>query len=196
MTVKERYPELIDYVASVTGISRHRTWRVLKEFSKVLKEEVKKGNSVELEGVLRITFTTKEGYIYENRTITLKEQIEIVQDNLGVPKIDVKNILTTYIRRIRDQIQSGYQVNIKGVSYVVPKENEDNEIVCTPRVSPVLEKPDVADFVLFTEHGSLILKELLEDDLRFRVELDEDLVPYKIATTDQKKKLELKEINI
>lgn len=74
---------------------------------------------------------------------------------------------------------------------------ENDGIVCIPRVSPapVLEKPDVADFVLF-KHRSLVLKELLENDLRFRVDLAEDLVPYKIVTTDQKKKLELKEINI
>jgi|SRR5690625_1516648 len=194
---KEGYPELIDYVATRTGISKHRTWRVLKEYSKVLKESVKKGNSIEIDKLITITFTTKEGYIFENKVIDLEDQVEIVSDNLEMSEIDVRNLILTYIRRIHDRVQEGYQVNIKGVSYVIPSKDRDGEIICTPRVSPVMEKPDVADFVLSTNQGNIILKELLGEELRFKIEVSEDLeIPYKIATKDQKRKFELKEINI
>lgn len=192
---KEDYKELINYVANRTGVSKHRTWKVLKEYSYVLKDQVKKGNKISIEPLLTITFTTGQGLIYENKEVNLQDQIELVSENLGIPFLDVKNLIVTYVQRIYDRIQEGYQVNIKGISYLIPSKDKEGNIVCVPRVSPSMEKPDEADFVLSTSEGHIILKSLTGDDLRFRIDISDNLeIPYKLATKDRK--IELKEIKI
>src|SRR5699024_5502430 len=103
--------------------------------------------------------------------------------------------LVTYIKRMRERVLDGYQVNLKGVCYLIPSE-EQGEVVCVPIVSPVLEKPEIADFVLTTENG-LELSELGDEDLRFKIEVSEDIeYVYNIVKEDKKEGIELKQADI
>ena len=194
---KEEYTELIDYVMKSTGFSNHKVWRILKEYSKVLKDCIQRGNSIEIDGLISIGFTTSRGYIVNNKTIGLSEQIDMVCENLNAPPFEGKTVLTTYIRRIRDRIQEGYQVNIKGISYVIPQMGQDEDVVCMTRVSPVLKKPAVADFVISTDDGNLILRELFGHELRFKIEVSEDMNhPVRVADKDQKQVLKLEQVEL
>lgn len=193
---KESYPELINYVSFKTGISYHRTWKILKEYSKVLKDSIKRGDNILIDGVLEITYTTKEGYIYNNKTSDLTLQIKHVSLNLGFDELEVRNTIITYLRRLTDRVADGYQVNIKGVCYLIPSE-EFNVTQCKPRVSPVLKKPDTADYVISTETGNLIFKEVLGENLRFKIDISDELeLPTQVMEEEQAKKLDLKQIDI
>lgn len=54
--IREGYQELIDYVANQTGRSNNMTWKVLKEYSEVLKESIRYGNTVNIEGLVKIEY--------------------------------------------------------------------------------------------------------------------------------------------
>lgn len=192
--IREGYAELIGYVTYRTGASRNKVWQVLKQYSEVVKEAIRRGDSVDIEGLVKITFTTKDGYIYKNRLYTLNEQVKDISESLGIDSFEVRNIVMTYLKRIQDRIKDGYQVNIKGVCYLIPTE-EDGEVYCTTRVSPVLEKPELADFLLATSEG-LLLRELNEDDLRFKVDAKEDIQYLYLVAKEQEKELNIREVNI
>lgn len=195
--IREGYQDLIDYVAYKTGKSNNMTWKVLKEYSEVLKDSIRQGNTVNIEGLVKIEYTTRRGFIYKNKEYTMEEQIEDIHDRINVDRLDVSNIVITYLKRIRQRVLEGYQVNIKGVCYLIPKEIEGEDIaICTPRVSPVLDKPELADFVIITENG-MILEELTDEDIRFKIDVDEEIeYIYSIASHEQKQGLNLKEANI
>lgn len=194
--VREGYQDLIDYVTYKTGKSDNMARNVIKEYSSVLKDSIRKGNTVRIDGLVKIEYTTKRGYIYKNREYTLESQIEDISKRLNLGKFDVQNIIVTYLRRIRSRVLEGYQVNIIGVCYLIPKKEQDELYVCTPRVSPVLDKPELVDFVIVTENG-IILEELTDEDIRFKIDVDDDIeVIYSMASQKQKRGLSLTEVDI
>lgn len=193
--VRESYTDLINYVSTKTGKSYNMSWKVAKEFSLVVKEAIKRGDTVNIEGFVTIFFTTKYGNIYRNKEYALDDQVEDIKNNLGMNRISVKNILVTYIKRMRERVLDGYQVNLKGVCYLIPNE-EQGEVMCVPRVSPVLDKPEIADFVITTESG-LELSELEDEDLRFKIEVNEDIeYVYDIVKEEKQEGIELKQADI
>lgn len=191
---RETYTDLIKYVEYRTGVSYNRAWLVLKEYSDVIKYAVQRGNSVEIEGLVDITFTTTEGYIYKNTVYGLDEQVEDISKNLKIDSFEVRNIVNTYLKRMYDRLIDGYQVNIKGICYMIPEEDR-GVVICSTRNSPVLKKPELADFILTTDSG-LVLKEVEDKDLRFKVDAKEEVeILYEVASEGEKG-LNLKEVNV
>ena len=191
---REKYGDLIEYVTYRTGASRNRVWIVLKQYSEVLKDAIRRGYTVQIEGLVEITFTTTEGYIYKNSVYGIDDQVEEISEYLELDKFEVRNIVLTYLKRMYDRLHDGYQVNVKGICYLIPTE-EDGDVVCTTRISPVLEKPEMADFLLTTENG-LIFKELTGEDLRFKVEAQEDIEYLYSVAKEEEKTLVLRKIDI
>jgi len=192
--IREGYTDLINYVANITGKSYNMAWQVVKEYSTVIKEAIKRGDTVNVEGLVTITFTTKEGIVYKNREYNLDDQVDDLHENLGINKIEVKTILVNYLKRMRERVLDGYQVNLKGVCYLKP-EKRDGFCECIPRVSPVLESPELADFLITSEDG-IYLIELEDADLRFRIEVDEGIEFIERKASKDKDKLELREVDI
>lgn len=192
--MREQYEDLISYVQEVTGVSRNRAWEVLKEYSDVLKQAVKLGNDVDIEGLVDISFTSTKGYVYKNSVYGFEEQVTDVTKRLGLEEFEVRNILITYLKRIRTRLLDGYHVNIKGVCYMIPEEEDDGVVICSTRTSPVLYKPEVVDFLLLTEKG-ITLKELGEKDLRFNIRAKES-IKYLYEVVTEERKLELPEVQI
>src|SRR5699024_8943205 len=101
--VRESYTDLINYVSTKTGKSYNMSWKVAQEFSLVVKEASRRGDTVNIEGFVTIFFTTKYGNIYRNKEYALDDQVEEIKNNLGMNRISVKNILVTYIKRMRER---------------------------------------------------------------------------------------------
>ncbi|MGY4876086.1 hypothetical protein [Bacillus licheniformis] len=190
---REDYRSLINYVSLRGGVSYNRAHLVVKTLSAVLKRNVKKGNSLELPGLFKIIFTSSIGTIYNNKVMGLNDQVEEVSGELKFSSHDVRSLLSLYYERMRNLVEMGYQINVKGVGYVIPK--EDNEgVYCDTRVSPALSKPEVADFFILKESGDLELTQLGRENLRFRIELDDSIrIPFRVMTGN---KLQLDTVEI
>lgn len=191
--MRENYGDLIEYVRDTVGVSWNRSRMVLKEYSEVLKRAVKRGYSIDIDGLVDISFTTAQGYIYKNSVYGLDEQIQDVVDALGLDEFEVRNIVTTYLKRIRTRLKDGYHVNIKGICYLIPEE-VDGAVMCTTRISPVLSKPEIADFLLTTDRG-IVMRELAEKDLRFNIREKEDIT-YLYEVVSEERQLDLKEVEV
>ncbi|WP_193635279.1 HU family DNA-binding protein [Bacillus paranthracis] len=176
-----KYTDLIQYVADRCGVSYHKSHRIIKELSKVLKESISRGDTIHCEGLFTISFTYKRGSIYRNRVFGIQEQVNEVMHQLGgLQEVEVIEVVKVYYRRMHDLVGQGYQVNVKGIGYVIPREGE-NKVYCDTRVSPVLDKPDMADFLVLKDSGELILEQVEKKDLRFDIQLDEKAnVPYMV----------------
>lgn len=191
---RESYEDLTKYVVYRTGDSKNRVGNILTEYSEVLKEAIKRGNTVKVEGLVTITFATPQGYVYQNRVYELDEQVNDVAMRLSLDSYKVRTVLLTYLKRIKHRLQDGYQVNIKGICYMVPTEVEEG-VICKTRKSPVVKSPELADFILMTDNG-LVFKELTERDLRIRVEPEEEIEFLYTVATEGEPVLSLREVNI
>src|SRR5699024_809885 len=192
--MREGYEDLKEFISNKTGNSINKTGKIMTGFSQVVKEAIKRGDTVEVVGLVKIYFTTTTGIIYKNNIYNLEDQLDDLEEELGLDRLEIKNVLVTYLKRIKERVLDGYQVNLKGICYLIPKK-EEGIITCIPRVSPVLYKPELADFVITTEEG-IYLQELTEDDLRFKIDIDEDIeIIYELAE-ESSEGLKLKEVNI
>lgn len=188
------YEELVQYVLYRTGTSRNRTWEILGAYSEVLKDAAKRGYNLDIEGLVEIGFTTEE-FIYKNTVYGIDEQVRDVSNLLNLDKYEVRNVIVVYLKRIRDRLRDGYHVNIKGICSMIPTEEDDGIVKCTTRVSPVLGKPEVADFIMVTDRG-IVLQELGEDKLRFSINAKEDIEYLYEVAKEKEKKLNLKELDV
>ena len=192
--MREGYEDLKEFISNKTGNSINKTGKIMTGFSQVVKEAIKRGDTVEVVGLVKIYFTTTTGIIYKNNIYNLEDQLDDLEEELGLDRLEIKNVLVTYLKRIKERVLDGYQVNLKGICYLIPKK-EEGIITCIPRVSPVLYKPELADFVITTEEG-IYLQELTEDDLRFKIDIDEDIeIIYELAE-ESSEGFKLKEVNI
>lgn len=164
---------------------------VIKELSAVLKNAVHRGDTIDCEGLFQISFTYSFGTIYKNHVVDVEEQIRLVGENLGMDNIDP--LIRLYYSRIRTLVETGYQVNIKGVGYIIPKESETG-VECTTRVSPVLKKPNMADFLVLKDSGALELCQINGEHLRFSIVLDEMVKTPCLVIQDRKLHFETVEI--
>lgn len=181
MAKRVKYTDLIQYVADRCGVSYHKSHVIIKELSKVLKESISRGDTIHCEGLFTISFTYKGGSIYRNRVFGIQEQVhEVVHQLGGLPELQVIEVVKAYYKRMHDLVGQGYQVNVKGIGYVIPREGT-NTVYCDTRVSPVLDKPDMADFLVLKDSGEVALEQVEKKDLRFDIQLDEKAnVPYMV----------------
>lgn len=194
MHMREGYEDLKEFISTKTGNSINKTGKIMTEFSNIVKDAARRGDTINIEGIATIYFTTTQGIVYKNREYGLEEQVDDLELELGIDRLDIKSVLVTYLKRIKSRVLDGFQVNLKGICYLIPKEEEEG-VICVPRVSPVLYKPELADFVLATEDG-VFLKELTENDLRFKIDVEEDIeFIYELAVGD-KEGINLTEVNI
>lgn len=193
MAKREDYTTIITYVASRGTVSYHRASKAISELGKVLQDAVLQGNDLNIPGIFTISYQATDSHIYRNMKYGIADQVAEVVKRTGMPENEVFRLVSLYYRRMKDLIEIGYQVNVKGVGYVIPK-NDGEGVYCDTRVSPVLEKPEVADFMMMHDDGSLYVGQLTKDELRFSIELsDEVKIPYKVLESTE---LNLKEVNI
>lgn len=179
---REEYTNIVDYVAVRGAVSFHKARTILTELSAVMQKALVRGDNLDVPGIFRIEYTSVKEHIYKNRLYGLDEQVADVARNKGLAENEVEKIIRLYYRRMKDLIEIGYHVNVKGIGYVIPKQDEDG-VYCDTRVSPVLEKKksEIADFVVLGDDGTLSIKQLEKEDLRFSIELsDAVVVPYQV----------------
>lgn len=184
---REDYKVIVNYVATRGSVSYHRARVLLSELGKVMQEAVACGDNLDIPGIFKIEYTSVKEHIHTNRNFGLDRQIAEVAKRTGMGKNEVEKIIRLYYMRMKDLIEIGYHVNVKGIGYVIPKEDE-NGVFCDTRVSPVLEKPDMADFMVLGQDGTLSVEQIHKEDLRFSITLSEDIkVPYKVLKNNELK---------
>lgn len=181
MVRREEYTSIVNYVSLRGAVSYHRARTTLSELRKMLQEASLRGDDLHIPGVFKIEYTTTNGYIFKNNVFGLEEQIKAVSKNLGMGSQEVEKLVKLYYRRVKELVEIGYQVNVMGIGYIVPKVDEEG-VYCDTRVSPVLAKPEVADFLLLDEDGTLLISQLSGEELRYSIELEEDFkIPYQVV---------------
>lgn len=180
MAKRISYTDILNYVSSRGMVSVHRARIVLSTLSKVLQDAVKTGDNLNVEGVFKIEYTSTDNHIHKNDVYGYSEQVKEVVERTKIGEQDVRNVINRYYARIRELVGLGYQVNVKGVGYVIPKE-VDGGVYCDVRVSPVLEKPVEADYLVMGEDGTLYVKTLAKEDLRFTITISDQIkIPSKL----------------
>lgn len=183
---KVSYQELIHFLQLQTGYSYFKTRSIVKELSKVLNNKVEKGIAIDCLGLFKVDFSIK-GVVNSNSDYySIQEQAKDISYNLSIPMLDVLNVLKMYYNKIKSDVESGFQVNVKSVGYLTPKEESDGAIYIESRISPQLKKPENADFIILDEKGDFKMVLVSREDIRLSIIQDEDLkVPFRIITSSE-----------
>lgn len=180
------YQDLINEMQLRTGYSYYRVRTILKELSRFLQENIRKGNPIECLGVCGVDFTITGYALVSGKPYGLEKQAEDLSNKLQLEYVTMINFLNNYYLIIKNKIEQGYQVNIKGVCYITPRMKENN-IYLDTRMSPQLKKPEVSEFVVFqSSEGEEIKSKIFEGkQLRLSMTLHEELkIPNHIMTAD------------
>lgn len=192
---REEYTEIIKYISARSNLSYTKVTTILSQYSKELQMATKRGEILELDGICTIKFTTKVASIYSNIKFDIKKQAKYVQHALGYSAIEVYNCINLYMIRIKELIEKGYRVNIKGIGYIEPVFNEKGTMEIKQRVSPMLEKPEIAEFVLM-DKGDIYIETLTQKDLRFKMILNANLKLPKRLLSAEETKLNLEYVDV
>lgn len=183
---KVSYQELIHFLQLQTGYSYFKTRSIVKELSKVLNNRVEKGIAIDCLGLFKVDFSIK-GVVNSNSDYySIQEQAKDISTNLNIPMLDVLNVLKMYYNKIKSDVESGFQVNVKSVGYLIPKEDADGNIYIESRISPQLKKPEHADFIILDSKGDFKMVLVPREDIRLSILQDEQLkVPFRIITDSE-----------
>lgn len=194
--LKEDYEEIVKYVSTKSGFSIHKVRVILTSYSKTLKLALNNGLTVNIPKLLQITFRSKRGVIYKNLEFNFSDQVRNVSYDTEYPQNEVKLVISAYLYRLRKLAEQGYRVNIKSIGYITPSQEEDGTIKVGIRISPVLEKPEIAEFLLVDKQGNIFMDELKSDEIRFKIDLAEDFVTPKKLKFEDSRNFELEFIDI
>lgn len=182
--VKYDYQDLINEMQIVSGYSYYKARTLLRDLSKVLQHKIAKGTPIVCEGLFKIYFTSnKENNIYVGETYGILEQAQDLSVLTQRDKNEILSFLRNLYNIVKTKVEQGYQVNIKGVCYLIPTMDEHGNIFIQSRMSPQLLKPEVSEFVVFKPDGKIVAKTLEKKDLRLATDISEDLrIPNRIVT--------------
>lgn len=183
---KVSYQELIRFLELQTGYSYFKTRSIVKELSKVLNKHIQKGIAIDCLGLFKVDFSIK-GFVNSNSDYySVQEQAKDISYNLNIPVLDVLNVLKMYYNKIKSDVESGFQVNVKSVGYLTPKEDTDGNIYIESRISPQLRKPESADFIILDDKGDFKMVLVSREDIRLSIIQDDDLkVPFRVITASE-----------
>lgn len=192
---KTSYQDLIQFIQTQTGYSYFKSRTILKELSKLLNEKVGKGFAIECEGLFAVDFNLS-GMINSNAEyFGIEEQAKELSERLGFPLIDVFNVLKLYYNKIKSDVESGFQVNVKSVGYIIPKEDKNGAIYLDARISPQLKKPEIADFIVLDTNGDFKVTMVEKDKLRLSILLDSELqLPYRLIDNSENRAVQYIEL--
>lgn len=181
---RESYESILNYVATRCGFSYRRTSLILTEFSKIAQAIIEEGNNLQIDGICTFIYVNREGYIYKNPLLTLEDVIHRMKQSIGLTENDIRRVVVIYCKRIQDLISNGQRVNIKGLCYIQPKE-DDKYVYCDTRISAVIKKPNNKSFYVMTDTGHLVVEQLKQEQLRLTIELSEHLtLPTKVLNPE------------
>lgn len=169
------YQDCVKYVAIQQGVHRNCALTVLKWASKVLQHHVSHGGGIEIAGLFTIQYRIKDIYIYKNDILTFDRLVELVTEQTIYTKIDVESMLNLYFKFLKDSVEYGNKITIKGIGTLEPFEDEDGVIYLEGKISPCLKKPTEADFLILDKKGSILLQQFNRKQLKFAFSLAEDL---------------------
>lgn len=185
--VKYDYQDLIKEMETISGYSYFKTRTMLKDLSKLLQQSIKKGIPIETEGLFKIYFTSnRQNNIYLGTCYDVYAQAKDLSQIKQINYNEVLSFIKNYYSTIKTKIEQGYQVNIKGVCYIKPLEDSQGNIFLHTRMSPQLEKPQIAEFVVFKPDGRVVSINIEKRDLRLATYVLEDLkIPHRVVTDNQ-----------
>lgn len=194
MTVKAAkvgYQELIEFIQTQTGFSYYKSRTILKELSKVLAESVSSGIAIECTGLFKVDFTIT-GTINSNADyLDIHSQARQVSERLPYTKMDITNVIRLYYSKIKSDVESGYQVNVKSIGYLTPKESEDGSVYIETRLSPQLKKPEQSEFVVLDSRGDFMIANVSHDKIRLSIIPDDNLrIPHRVVPSNESRKTE------
>src|SRR5699024_339857 len=100
--MREGYEDLKEFISNKTGNSINKTGKIMIGFSHVGKEAIKTGVTVEVVGIVNIYFTKTTGNIYKNNIYILEDQLDDLEEELGLDRLEIKNVLVAYLKRIKE----------------------------------------------------------------------------------------------
>lgn len=122
------------------------------------------------------------------------EQVEILSERLGVPKTQIKEILTAYVDYLRSELDMGMTVKFLNVCYLVNREYEDTPILqetnayIATEIAEQLKCSAVLVQRVFQEFEEVLMDDLKKDKkytIRglFTIKLEKDIKGnYKVRT--------------
>lgn len=192
---KLKYSELVEMLASLEDVSKHRASLFAKEYSEVLKSAIKDGFNITVEGLFTIKYVGKDCNVVENTDFGAKEQLIELERVLMWDRELIKRLFVSYLKLMRDKVEQGYQLNLKSVGYIVPfRDKETNELWYLTRYSPVLELSETIKVVVMNEVGEYTVEVLEEGDVHIRMVVSENLKPPKMSNIDEDFEFEVVEL--
>lgn len=178
------YDELIHELMGHTNYSYFKTRTAIKELTRILQDKVSKGVAIECDGLFLIDFRIT-GYINGNEVYYgISDQATELATKLALPRQDMLNLIRKYYSIIKTKVELGYKVNIKAVAYIEPKYDVEGNILVDARISPQLDKPIVADFLVADNTGDFRVATVNKEKIRLHMVLDSKLTaPRRVATT-------------
>lgn len=169
--IKVDYKDIVSYVTARSGLSEYRTRTILTSYGNMLQQGIKRGHTVHVDGIGAIDFRYKGVDIIGNTVYKFDNQCRDVANDTGLDIGDVRRVVSLYLKRVKDLATSFHHVAVKGFLYIIPTQEEDGTYTYTTRVSPVLEKPEIADFLCRDKEGTLYVQDI-EEGLRFTASLE------------------------
>lgn len=176
---KEDYASIVERVCEISTYSYNKVRRILSKYTDTLQQALRNGKDIHVPNLVRIGFSTKGYDVIENIEYGHEEQIEDIVYLTDYRKDEVVRVVSIYLNYLQDLAKKGYQVNIQGICYIEPYTVEDTEEVkIKPRLSPVLEKPEIRDYYLHYRKDNIrVVRTLSGKELRFKLQLSEGY-PY------------------
>lgn len=171
---KVKYQEAINYLVERVGVSEHQVRQVLKHIGFLIKDAVYEGYDIDLTPLFKIRYQVKGQLIYNNPTYTLDNIVEDCSKVLSnYDKDRVALIIELYIAYLLDSLERGVNVSIKGVATLLVEES-DGQVMVSGRMSPQLQKAEVADFMIMAK-GEIEIRSISNRDLRLSFSLSDEL---------------------
>lgn len=167
-------------------MSEHRAVQTLKESSRLLQYHISKGTGIQIDGLFNVSYTITGLHIIDNKTYTFSQLREDVVSNLtNYDASTTRLLLDTWLKLMIDSVEKGYTVQVKGVGTVLVEEDAEG-VYLKGRISPQLEKPIKADFLIM-ENTDIYLRVFDREQLRLSLTLSPDLrVPRRVQTDDKR----------
>lgn len=178
MVAEFNYKLQVEHLSKKNKISIHRARVFIKEYRRLLKDNLMDGNKVEVLGIASVYPSVRQSVNEVFDTIyDYEKQVEDLKMNLKMDAFEVHHLLKSYLSILINKLIMGYSIKISGVFLLKPEKFEDNNFGYVTRLSPSLEKPEKLTLKIKKIYGNIEEMEVEKDKLIYRLEISDKLAP-------------------
>lgn len=176
MVAEFNYKLQVEHLSKKNKISLHRARVFIKEYRRLLKDNLYEGNKVDIIGIASVYPSIRQSVNeYFENVYGYESQVEDLSKNLEMSTFEVHHLLKSYIGMLISRLSMGYSIKISGVFLLKPERFENNQLGYVTRLSPSLEKPEIITLRVKRIYGNIDELKIVKDKIIYRLEISEDL---------------------